>query len=421
MRSLPGPLVVVVMTMASACAGAAEMSSAGVSDVAPRSAIESAASMPEGEPILVGGTLGLTGAFAGPTAASMAAYEHWTANVNAEGGLLGRPVELVIYDDLSDPATARDLYQRLIEQDQVDLLLAPYGAAIGQAVLPLAERHEMVLFNGGFAGLELFRGSEWMIGAPTYQEPDVARGVFELIDTLPPHRRPQRIGIATARDPFTLQVRDGADDRGGVLAMAAERDIAVVLSDEYTPGESDLTEIVDRADARDVDLFFALSLPEDATLLARAAHNAGFKPSIYCACGSQVTSLPSWRELGPAGDGVMSTAMAWPTDDFPGLAQLDEHARSNLGYAELPAPLTAGYAILQVLQQVVEQVGALDQAALRDHATGRTIDTVIGPVTCDQDGVPRYAALLVQYRRDHNEVVWPADRATSSARIPMDG
>jgi branched-chain amino acid transport system substrate-binding protein len=420
-----GPLIVVVlMTMAPACTGAAQTPPTGVSDVAPRAAVESSAGdtpSPTGEAIRIGGTLGLTGAFSGPSAAYMAAYEYWAADVNASGGLLGRPVELVIYDDVSSPTTARGLYQRLIDQDEVDLLLAPYGTVIGQAVLPLAEHNEMVLFNGGFAGIEMFRSSEWMVGAATYQEPDVPRGVFELVDTLPWHRRPRRIGIATERDPFTLRVRDGVDGEGGVLALAAERGIAVVLNEEYSPGASDVAEIVDEARARDVDMFFALSQPNDAALLARVAHSVGFEPDIYCACGAQVTSLPSWRELGPAADGVMSLAMAWPTDDFPAVEGLYEHARSELGYPELPVALTAGYAILQVLQQAVEQVGVIDQAALRDHVTGRTIDTVIGPIAYDHDGVPAYAALLVQYQHDHNEVVWPADRATSAPRIPMKG
>jgi branched-chain amino acid transport system substrate-binding protein len=416
-----GPSVVAVaMTVATACVGASGVSDES-QDVALRASVAAPAagmSGPGAEPIRIGGTLGLTGAFAGPSAASMAAYEFWAANVNAGGGLLGRPVELVIYDDVSTPAAAHGLYQRLIEQDRVDLLLAPYGTVIGEAVLPVVERNGMTLFNGGFAGIERFRSSNWMVGALTYQEPDAARGIFELIEELPQARRPQRIGIATARDPYTLRVRDGVGGEGGVLVLAAEHGIAVVLNEEYTPGTSEVREIIHRAQTQNVDLFFALSQPNDAALLARAAHNAGFAPSIYCACGSPVTSLPSWKDLGPASDGIMSTAMAWPTDDYLAMDQLYEHARSELRYPELPVSLTAGYAILQVLQEAVEAVGAIDQAALRDYVTGRTIDTVVGPIEYDQDGVPGYSALVLQYQGDHNEVVWPRSRATADPQIP---
>jgi branched-chain amino acid transport system substrate-binding protein len=416
-----GPLVVVMaMTVTTACVGSAEVSD-GPQDVGLRAAVATPAdgvSTSVGEPIRIGGTLGLTGPFAGPSAAAMAAYEFWAANVNANGGLLGRPVELVIYDDVSTPATAQGLYQRLIEQDGVDLLLAPYGTVIGEAVLPVAERNEMVLFNGGFAGIERFRSSDWMVGVQTYQEPDATRGIFELIEALPEARRPQRIGIASVRDPYALRVRDGVDGEGGVLAFAAQHGIAVVLDEVYTLGTSAATEIIDRAQARGVDLFFALSQPNDAALLARAAHNAGFEPSIYCACGSPVTTLPSWKDLGAAGDGILSTAMAWPTDDYPGMDQLYEHARSTLHYPELPVPLAAGYAILQVLQEAVEGVGVIDQAALRDYVTRRTIDTVVGPIEHDQDGVPEYSGLVLQYQGDHNEVVWPRYRATAHPVVP---
>ena len=89
---------------------------------------------PSGEPIKIGGTLGLTGIFSGPSAGYKATYEYWAKEVNASGGLLGRPVELTIYDDESTPATAATLYQRLINQDKVDLLLAPYTTAVGGAV-----------------------------------------------------------------------------------------------------------------------------------------------------------------------------------------------------------------------------------------------------------------------------------------------
>jgi branched-chain amino acid transport system substrate-binding protein len=422
-----GPWVIVVaMTVSAACTGAATVSAAGPSEPVVPSAKGLSAARADvagvaGEPITIGGTLGLTGAFAAPAAAYHAAYTLWAENVNASGGLLGRPVELVIYDDESTPATANSLYQRLIEQDQVDLLLAPYSTVIGDAVLPLAERNEMVLFNGSFVSVNMFQNSGWMVGSLTYQEPDYSRELFEMIDALPESQQPERIGIATARDPFTLRVRDGFDGQGGVRAFAQMRGIAVVYDEEYPADALDVAAIVEQAQTHDVDLFFALALADDAALLARAAHSLGFKPRIFCACGSQMTSLPAWKDLGPAGDGIMSTAMAWPTDDLPALKALSQHAQTKLGYPELPVHLTAGYTIMQVLQQAVEGVGAIDQAALRDYVTGRTVDTVVGPITYDEDRIPAYASLLVQYRGDHNEVIWPADRATSRPQIPMGG
>src|SRR5579875_3030371 len=78
---------------------------------------------PAGQPIVIGGTLGLTGAYAGPSADYKATYDYWLQQVNSHGGLLGHPVKMIIYDDESNPATAQSLYQRLIHQDKVNLLL----------------------------------------------------------------------------------------------------------------------------------------------------------------------------------------------------------------------------------------------------------------------------------------------------------
>jgi len=414
-----------------ACGGAADEGAEGgggdsedaaaAQDVTSESATAAGAEAPEGEPIVIGGTLGLTGAFSGPSAGYRAAYEFWAEQVNAEGGLLGRPVELLIYDDESTPGTAQTLYQRLINEDQVDLLLAPYTTFVGGAILPIVENNEMMLFNGGFVGIDLFTNSDWMVGTFTYQEPDYPRGVFEMIDALPEDQKPQRIGIATAQNPFTLLVRDGYEGEGGVKNFAEERGIDIVVDEEYAAEATDVTGIIQRAQAQDVDLFFALALPNDAALLARTAQNVGFSPDIYCSCGSQVTSLPYWKDLGAAGDGVMSTAMSWPTDDYPGLDELTEYAQTELDYEEVPVYLTGGYAIMQVLQEAVEEVGEIDQAALRDYVTNRTIETVVGPITYDENRIPEYSSILVQYRGDHNEVVWPPDRASSDPQVPMDG
>lgn len=371
------------------------------------------------EPIVIGGTLGLTGAFSGPSAGYKATYDWWLERVNASGGLLGRPVEMIIYDDESTPATAQALYQRLVNEDQVDLLLAPYTTAVGGAVIPIAERNEMVLWNGGFVGIDLFKNSDWIVGAYTYQEPEYPRGIFEMIDALPEAERPARVGVVTAQNPFTLVVRDGFEGEGGVLNEAAERGMQVVLNEEYAMQTTDVSALIQRAKSEGVEMFFALSLPNDAALIARTAQEQGFDPTIYCSCGSQVTTLPFWKDLGPAGDGVMATAMAWPTDGHPGLKELDEHLRRELGYEQLPAYGTVALSILQVLQQAVEGVGSLDQAALRDHVTGRSFETANGTITYDEDRIPSYNAIVVQYLGDHNEVVWPPDRATAQPRVPM--
>jgi branched-chain amino acid transport system substrate-binding protein len=377
------------------------------------------ADAPQGDPIRIGGTLGLTGAFAEPSAGYLAAYEYWEERINAEGGLLGRPVELLIYDDESTPTVAQDLFQRLIDEDEVDLLLAPYTTAVGGAVIPIIERNEMVLWNGGFVGIELFENSDWLVGSFTYQDPEYARPVFELVESLPEDERPERVAIVTEQNPFTLVVRGGFGDYPGAIERAESLGMEVVLDEQYAPDTTDVSGLVRRAMDADADMFLALSLPNPAALFARTAHELGYTPDIYCSCGSQVTTVPFWKDLGEAADGVMGTTMSWPTDDYPELDELHEVLQEEFGWAEMPTYAAGALSILQVLEQAVEAVGEIDQAALRDYVTDETFETAVGPMQYDEHRVPAYNAALVQFVGDHNEVVWPEDRATAQPRIPM--
>jgi branched-chain amino acid transport system substrate-binding protein len=257
------------------------------------------------------------------------------------------------------------------------------------------------------------------VDAYTFTEPDHSRAVFEMVDALPDDRRPRRIGIVTARESSMLLVRDGRDGRGGVRRFARERGIEIVVDAEYPDASADLGALAERARNADVDLFFALAPVSDAVLLARAAAQAGFAPRIFCACGAPVAGLGAWDDLGAAGNGVVSTAMTWPSDDHPGIDTLTSHVRSGAVHDGLPVHVTGAYAILQVLQGAVEGAGRVDQDALRDHLAGNTVDTVVGPITFDRQRIPGYRAIVVQSLRDGDQVVWPPARATSQLRTPI--
>jgi branched-chain amino acid transport system substrate-binding protein len=195
----------------------------------------------------------------------------------------------------------------------------------------------------------------------------------------------------------------------------------VVVNEEYPGDVQDLSGIIQRMKAEDVDLFFALTLPNDGALMARTVEELDFNPTIYCSCGSQVTSLASWPDLGSAANGVMSTGMAWPeSDDYPELDLLWEAVQAQLGYPDMPQYIPVGYSILQVMEQAVNGTGGLDQAALRDFVLGNSFETANGPFNYGDAGTPGYNAILLQYLADEggNVVVWPEDRSTGDPVIP---
>jgi branched-chain amino acid transport system substrate-binding protein len=370
-------------------------------------------------PIIVGGTLGLTGQYSGPSAAYKATYEFWANEVNNEGGLLGRKVELRIYDDESNPTTAQQLVQRLINQDQADLLLAPYTTAVGGAVVPLTERAGKVLWNAGFVSAKLHADSKLLVTSWPYQEHEYPRPLFELIKTLPADQKPRTLAVVTAQNPFTLVARDGFNGAGGVLNYAKEQGIRVVYNEEYDTKATDLGGLIQGAKAANPDLFIALSLPNDAALIAKTVNQLAFAPKLYCSCGSQVTTLPNWKDLGAAGDNVFSTTTAWPTQDNPGLNELYASLEERFGYTQLPAYAAGALAILQVMEQAVEGAKTLDQQKLRQYVADNTFETAVGDFKYKPDGTLEFGALLVQYQGTENQVVWPDDVKTGDAVIPF--
>lgn len=370
-------------------------------------------------PIVIGGTLGLTGAFAEPSTDYKAVYDRWLEQVNKKGGLLGRPVKMIIYNDESTPTVAQALYNRLLDQDQVDLVLAPFSTFVGGAIVPIVRSHQKLLFNGGFVGINIFKNAKGsIIGSYTYQEPDYTRGLFELIKSLPEDKRPKRVAIFTAQNPFPLVVRDGVGGVGGAVNYAKALGANVVVNEQYPPNTTDFTGLVQKAKAANADLLLQLGLPNDSLQVARTVQQQGYKPSIFCTCGSQVTTLAAWPKLGSAAEGVFGTTASWPTQHYQGLAELAEAFKAR-GHDTLPTYAIVGYAILQVLEQAVEGAKSLDQDKLKAYIYSHEFKTAAGNFRYQEDGTPVFSQVVLQYLKGKNQVVWPKEFQGAAPVIPM--
>ncbi|WP_170145874.1 amino acid ABC transporter substrate-binding protein [Rhodoplanes elegans] len=364
-------------------------------------------------PIVIGGTLGLTGAYAEPSTDYKFVYDRWVEEVNKKGGLLGRPVKMVIYNDESTPTVAQSLYNRLLDQDKVDLVIAPYTTFVGGAVVPIVMSHEKLLFNGGFVGINIFKNNKGsMIGSFTYQEPDYTRGLFEMLGELPPDQKPKRLAVFTSQNPFTVVVRAGLGGTGGVLGYAKAAGIPIVVDEQYPPTTTDFNGLVQKARAANADMVLALGLPNDTLNIARTVHQQGLKPMVFCTCGSQVTTLSAWPKLGEAAENGFGTTIAWPTQGYPGLAELAEVFKTR-GYDTLPTYAIVGYAILQVIEQAVAGAKTLDQAKLKEYIYANEFKTAAGTFRYQPDGTPVFSQVLLQFQNGKNQVVWPKQARTA--------
>jgi branched-chain amino acid transport system substrate-binding protein len=380
---------------------------------------ESSSEWDTSTPIRIGGTLGLTGIYSGPSAAYKITFEYWADKVNSSGGIDGRQVELLIYDDESTPTVAQQLYQQLINVDDVDILLAPYTTAVGGAIFPIAERAGMLMVNPGFVSKELHLESEYMVSVWPYQESEYSLPLFSYIDTLPEADRPKTLAVLTAQNPFTLVVTSGVGEESGVRNYAAARGIEIVVDEEYDTTITDYTSLVQRAKSADADMLIVAGLPNDSAAIATTVAQLDYNPDIYCSCGSQVTTLPNWPDVGTPGQNVFATTAAFTTQDNAGFAELEEFLIPQLGITELPAYAGVALAAGQVIEQAVSATLSLDSDVLRAYIGQNPFETAVGNISYNEDGTLTFAALLLQFQTMGNELIWPLDLQTNPAIIPL--
>lgn len=323
----------------------------------------------------------------------------WAEEVNAKGGLLGRPVVLDYYDDQSNPALAPGIYTKLIDLDKVDLLYA-VSTNVSATILPLVIEHQRLLFNS-FA-LQVndkyhYRRIFQTLPYGPDGEDAISRGFFEAAMTIEP--KPHRVALVGGDTEFSFQALSGA------RANAKRLGLAIVYDRTYPPNTVDFGPIARVIKSSGAELIFLASYTQDSVGMIRAVNEAGLAPKMF---GGAVVGLPFTAVkamLGPLLNGLIGFEIYVhePTMKFPGieafLATYQARAKAEgvdlLGYY---SPIMA-YATFQVIGQAVEATQSLDQDKIADYAHQATFTTIMGDITFGPDGewtTPR--VLTVQYR-----------------------
>ena len=195
-------------------------------------------SAPSGEPITIGAAVSTTGSNGRTGLYQQEAYLLWEEQKNAAGGLLGRPVRMVLYDDQSDPATGARLYERLLTEDQVDLVLGPYSSSVTQAVAQVTERAgQPILAAGASAGDLWARGYQYLFGVYSVAE-DYFKSI--VLDIAPAQ------GYTTAAIIYedTLFPTSTAS---GAAAHCEAAGIEVVVNEVYPAEATDVSSVLTRS------------------------------------------------------------------------------------------------------------------------------------------------------------------------------
>src|SRR5262245_52764908 len=228
------------------------------------------------EPIKIGFGMALTGPLAANGKMSLVAMKIWEEDVNAKGGLLGRPVKLIYYDDQSSPATVPGIYTKLLEVDKVDFAVSPYASTqIAPAMPIMIQKNRLYVSLFGTGINDEFNYDRYFSMLPTgpVPKPAFTKGFFEVAMKLDP--KPQTVALAAADAEFGRNACEGAREN------AKKAGLKIVYDRNYPPSTTDFAPIVRAVQAANPDLFVVCSYPLDSVGLVKAVNEIGYKPKMW--------------------------------------------------------------------------------------------------------------------------------------------
>ena len=380
----------------------------------------------------IGYCLSLSGPLASNGRTARLAHQIWQEHINANGGLLGQPVELVCLDDQTNPNLVAGLYQRLLDVEKVDLVIGGYGDNSVAPAMPLImERRRFFLGLMALAVNAKVHYGQYFVMIPTGPQPHLAltEGFFEVARRQNP--KPETVAILVADAPFSQSPTQGAKEH------LARHGMRVVFEGKYPLATADFAPFMEDLKKIDPDVLFLCSYINDSIGLIKAMNAVRLSPKLVGGAMIGPQNGVVKAELGPLLNGVVNYEYWLPV---PGLmnpaiqsliatyqSRAEDAGADPLGY--YVAPLA--YAQMQVLEQAIRAVGSIDDAALADYTREATFDTVVGNVTFGEGGgwaQPRVLTVQFQnitsnniseFKRPNTQaVVYPSETASGIVIYP---
>ena len=385
-------------------------------------------------PIRIGLSLALTGAGAAPSKVINTALEMWRDDVNAKGGLLGRPLELVIYDDQSAPANVPNIYTKLIQVDKVDLLLGPYGTNFVAPAMPTIIQNNKVTISFTAIGInDQFRYPKYfsMVSVGPEGNNAFSIGFFDLAAAQTP--KPETVAILAADAEFAQSAAHGAREE------IKKHGFKVVYDKSYPPSTTDFAPVVRAVRATNPDTVYVGAYPPDNVGIIRSANEIGLSPKMMGGAMIGMLVTPIKVQLGPVANGLIvgENFAAALAPKIPGSADfLKRYAEKAaaaqidpLGFAWGPFAYSAG----QTLAQAVTATKSLDHDTLAAYMHNASFKTVSGDFSFGKDGEwakSRMVWTQVQNAQPNNldqfrdgkaqPIVWPPDARTGTLIYPYE-
>lgn len=364
--------------------------------------------------IRLGFSVSLTGIYSQAAVSQINAYQVWEEQINEQGGIFVKdlnkklPVEFVYYDDKSTPETAVKVYEKLITQDKVDLVLTPWGTTIHFAVAPLAEKYRIPMVGTTAASVKLRDIKSKYFWFITSAIPDKQmKALVDLLKSL----KIEKVAIIYVQDLFP---RENLQFLEPELKNAK---IETVLLKDYPIGVKDLTTLLSEVKAKKPQAVIALSYPADSFLITGQAQgvllNAGF---FFELVGPSIAAFG--QAFGPATDGITTMGHWSPKGPWPGAKEFEERYVQKWKMRPDYLDSVLAYMGCEIIQEAIEKAGTLDREKIKDIIAGSEFATINGPIRFSGTENQVTPSMILQYQKGDLEIIWPPEVATAKVLHP---
>jgi branched-chain amino acid transport system substrate-binding protein len=362
----------------------------------------------EKSPVVIGTSLPLSGRRAPAGTAAKQGYEVWAVMVNEAGGLMGRQIELRVLDNASDENTVVSDYEKLINEDKVDLVLGSQSSALIIPSSAVAAKYNYAYVEPAGGAPDVFnRGLTNLF----FVQPSVSArqaDPFALyILSLPAEQRPKTFAVVSQDDPFALGVMER------LKGLLVDGGLEMVLDTTYPSDTTDFSDIAAEVADLNPDMILGGTTFEDSVGQIKAYQAADYQPRIAYFTSGPATPQPFREALGDKTEGIFSSVSWFPEGkDFQNAeftAKYIEMFGGTLG--DIPEDAANAFTAGQVLEQAVTKIQSIDNATLIEELHRGTYKSIVGSLSFDETGAPQGSYMLLQWQGDNFVIVGPADRA----------